>query len=161
VQAERQNALTEIQRQESMVQDLNHELASIQVNQRIVALKLQNTEDQLKRERSLAETQSQPNGIGLETANQVMLDEQKSAFDAKYQTLLESIYDRFADFNEFESPVSEESVQVGLEKVTALIQSAKEGIEQLEEVRAELASVRGFLEVSDDAPIVPRHNQIL
>jgi chromosome segregation ATPase len=153
--ADRESAQKEIQRLETVVKDLKKELSTAQVNNRTIAIKLQNSEEQLKRERFQAETRSQITDMGIEAAHQASLNEQKVAFEQKYRELLQSISARFPDIEDFAGTLSEESVEAGLERIASLLQANKTVAEDLDAARAELAGVRRKLGIADDAPVEP------
>jgi hypothetical protein len=145
----------EVQRLETLVKDLKSELSAAQIDHRMLAMKLQNSEEQIKRDRSLAATRSQLADLGLEAAHQAVLDEARSAFDAKFKNLLDSIAHTLGDFASFARPASEESVHAGVAQVADLLRAASERSGPLERARAENAEVRALLELEDDAPLAP------
>jgi myosin heavy subunit len=156
-----QSAQKEIQRLETVVSELKTELSTAQINNRMTALKLQNTEEQLKRERARIETRAQLSDMGIESAHQAALQQQKNDFDTKYRALLESIAERLSYVAEIGQPVSEESVLEGIAKVASLVPTDKQGATDGDSARAEIAAVRRLLAVADDAPIEPEVRDLL
>jgi hypothetical protein len=147
------SAQNEIQRLSAELKALKEELSSSQIEQRMLSLRLQNAEGELNKEKSLANTRLQLTDIGRETA----LSQQQAAFDAKYRALLESICTPFVDIIDFEQPLSDASVQVGLAKVSALLQSDNGEFQ----TRAEVSRIRKLLEVDDETPIEPVISNLL
>jgi hypothetical protein len=121
----------------------------------MLSLKVKSSEEQLQRERKLAETKSQLTDLGLHESHQTLLDEQRNMFDAKQRTLLESICIALSDFTVFASPISEQSVQDGLRRVAVLLSESKQVAAALEEARGEIVAVRRELSVADGQELLP------
>jgi hypothetical protein len=127
----------------------------------MLALKLQNSEDQLKRARSLAETRSHLADLGLEAAHQSVVGEVRASFDVKFKALLDSISVAFAGFASVPRPASEESVQQGIAQIGEILRDAKQRSDSLESARTEITELRALLELEDRAPLVPAVAQLL
>jgi DNA repair exonuclease SbcCD ATPase subunit len=151
----------EIQRLEALVKELKGELSASQIDQRMLALKLQNAEEQIKRDRSLAATRSQLTDLGIEAAHQAAIDEARAAFDAKFKGLLESISIGLGTFASFSTPASEESVQAGIAHVGEILRTAKQQSSEFEKARAEITEIRGLLELEDETPLTPAIAELL
>jgi DNA repair exonuclease SbcCD ATPase subunit len=145
----------EIQRLEAVIKELKGELSASQIDQRMLALKLQNSEEQIKRDRSLAATRSQLADLGLEAAHQAVLEDARTSFDAKFKGLLESISASLGEFASFPRPISEESIQEGIAHVGEILRAAKQQSDALESARTQIAEIRGLLEIDDQTPLAP------
>jgi hypothetical protein len=159
--ASESSAQAEIQRLETQVRELQASLSTARIDLKMLDIKLKAGEDQLKRERALAESRSHTTELSREAAHDQALSEQQSAFDRKVQTLLDSVAEPLAEFLGSSDSVSEEAViRASSEAVEALAQ-ARARIKELGRADSELATVRSTLGISQDRPVVAVVSQLL
>jgi hypothetical protein len=127
----------------------------------MLSIKLANSEEQLKRDRSFAESRSQLTDLGIEAAHQAALEELRQSFDAKCEGLLKSISCALSDFTALPLTASEESVKEGIAHIGEILQSTKQQSDALEQARAEIAELRRLLELEDEAPLAPAVMELL
>ena len=149
-------AQAEVQKLEAQVKEMKADLSTSRIDMKMLQMKLAASEEKMKRERSLLDTQIRMKIMGAETEHQAALEEQRAEFESKHHRFLVSVCEKFKDFVDFAAPISEESVQAVLDNVSHSFQELEERTETFEQCQTEITNIKRILGLGEsEVSLIP------
>jgi phage host-nuclease inhibitor protein Gam len=154
------NAQIKIRALENELKLVQVELSDAHVDHKMALLKLATSEENLKRERSLAKSQSQTVELSFEAAHEQALADQQTIFDQTLKEVLNRIAQLLKEFI-LTDLITEEGVIHAIRDVMEELAHVRIKLKEVLEAEAELAAVRSTLGISEDRSVVKTVSQLL
>ena len=127
------------------IKDMKSQLATTVVDNKMLKMKLNATEEKLKREKSLIETQYKMKMLQLETDHQNNVEQVKQQLIAKQHQFLVQICEKFKDYLDFSQAINEESVNQLLDNISGIISKSAQRTSDLERFYNEINQIKAIL----------------
>ena len=133
------------------IKDMKSQLATTVVDNKMLKMKLNATEEKLKREKSLIDTQYKMKMLQLETDHQSNVEQVKQQLITKQHQFLVQVCEKFKDYLDFSQAINEESVNQLLDKISEIISKSAQKTSDLERFYNEINQIKTILhaETSD------------
>ncbi|OHS97535.1 hypothetical protein TRFO_36259 [Tritrichomonas foetus] len=135
-------------------QRLNSEINTLRIENRMLKMKHDATEEKLLRDKNLIETQCRMKLLNLEMQYQGEIEQKQAEFQCHNHEFYIQICQRFKEFVNFNNEITENSVFEVLDKVVHEITNVTETNHKLEENVSELATVKALIGCENDEKIV-------
>lgn len=127
--------------------DLKSRLSSLNIDIKVLRMKLHSAEEKAKRDRGFDNTKAHMKILSLETERQTAIEQIKSQCNEKMYSFLTSICSKFKDYVDFNKAISEESVSEFLDNVYNTMNKIVEDNNKLVRLNSELDEVRKTLDI--------------
>ena len=127
--------------------DLRSRNSSLQLEQKVLQMKLNSFEERLKREKALIESKSQMKYLALETNKQTAIEEQKVKQTSQFNKFLLQIYEKIQTIIDItdNNNITEQTTLDDIDKIVNIIYDQKDQIESLSQITKEVDDIKEFL----------------
>ena len=134
------------EKQTSELNDLRSRNSALQLEQKVLQMKINSFDERLKREKALIESKSQMKCLALETNKQTAIEEQKVKQTSQFNKFLLQIYEKFQSIlSSNDNNVTEQTILGDLDKVVDILYDQKDQIESLSQISKEVDDIKQFL----------------
>lgn len=147
-------AQDELFRVTSENKDLKSQLSSTRVDAKMLQMKLNASEEKMKREKKLAETQFSMKLLAMETDSQNKFDNYKADMEAKNHALFVKVCELFKEFVDFGEAISSESVYNLLKRVSDKLNKSAKRDADLQKLFNEQTEVRNLLKIAPGQSVI-------